>query len=62
MGGVLEGSGGKLSPDKSCWWLVWWSWKDGKAQLATKEALLLEAKIRTRQSTTTSTLKQADPN
>eukprot|EP00957_Ditylum_brightwellii_P188092 14320010-Ditylum_brightwellii.AAC.1 len=24
---------------KSCWWLVWWNWEDGKARLAITEEL-----------------------
>eukprot|EP00957_Ditylum_brightwellii_P055111 4177307-Ditylum_brightwellii.AAC.1 len=32
---LIYGSGGEVSLPKSCWWLVWWSWKEGKARLAT---------------------------
>eukprot|EP00957_Ditylum_brightwellii_P168597 12832769-Ditylum_brightwellii.AAC.1 len=31
---LIYGSDGEVSLPKSCWWLVWWNWKDGKAKLA----------------------------
>eukprot|EP00957_Ditylum_brightwellii_P051960 3941376-Ditylum_brightwellii.AAC.1 len=32
---LIHGSGGKVLLPKSCWWLVQWNWKVGKACLAT---------------------------
>eukprot|EP00957_Ditylum_brightwellii_P065702 4983537-Ditylum_brightwellii.AAC.1 len=32
---LIHGSGGEISMEKPCWWLVWWNWKDNKANLAT---------------------------
>eukprot|EP00957_Ditylum_brightwellii_P090845 6917731-Ditylum_brightwellii.AAC.1 len=42
---LLYGSGGKLCPKKTFWWLIWWIWKGGKATIATKSEVNINVSI-----------------
>eukprot|EP00957_Ditylum_brightwellii_P039561 2992789-Ditylum_brightwellii.AAC.2 len=42
---LIHGSGSKVSLPKSCWWLVWWNWKGGKACLVTINEVEAQIKI-----------------
>jgi hypothetical protein len=55
---LLFGSGGRLCPKKTFWWLIWWIWKDGKATMATKTDIDLNVKIKFGRDTTTKTINR----
>eukprot|EP00957_Ditylum_brightwellii_P022391 1689424-Ditylum_brightwellii.AAC.1 len=42
---LLFGLGGKLSPKKTHWWLIWWIWEGSKAKIATKEEMPIDLRI-----------------
>eukprot|EP00957_Ditylum_brightwellii_P136729 10426576-Ditylum_brightwellii.AAC.1 len=42
---LIYRSGGKVLMEKSCWGLVWWLWKDGKARKATTRDITAEVKL-----------------
>eukprot|EP00957_Ditylum_brightwellii_P196136 14944257-Ditylum_brightwellii.AAC.1 len=42
---LIYGFGGKVLMEKSCWRLVWWIWKDGKARIATTDGITAEVKL-----------------
>eukprot|EP00957_Ditylum_brightwellii_P134427 10248927-Ditylum_brightwellii.AAC.1 len=55
---LLFGSGGRLCPKKTFWWLIWWIWKDGKAMMATKLDIDMKVKIKFGRNVTTTTVKR----
>eukprot|EP00957_Ditylum_brightwellii_P040994 3103457-Ditylum_brightwellii.AAC.1 len=55
---LLYGSGGKLCPKKTFWWLIWWIWKNGKATLETKSEVNINVNIMFGKEDTTTTIKR----
>eukprot|EP00957_Ditylum_brightwellii_P212231 15367112-Ditylum_brightwellii.AAC.2 len=58
---LLYGSGGEVYLPKSCWWLVWWHWKEGKARLASVAEVDAQIPLTNRQMGETDTLKRREP-
>eukprot|EP00957_Ditylum_brightwellii_P030633 2321287-Ditylum_brightwellii.AAC.1 len=42
---LVYGLGGDVLMPTSCWWLVWWSWKGGKASMATVAEVDAQVKL-----------------
>eukprot|EP00957_Ditylum_brightwellii_P120635 9202577-Ditylum_brightwellii.AAC.1 len=57
---LIHGSGGEVSLSKSCWWLVWWNWKKGKASLASVEEVEAQIQLTNRQTSNRVTLKRRE--
>eukprot|EP00957_Ditylum_brightwellii_P160690 12233657-Ditylum_brightwellii.AAC.1 len=59
---LLFGSGGHLFPKKTFWWLIWWSWKDGKAAMTTNEELDMNISIKFGCDQSETTIKRKNCN
>eukprot|EP00957_Ditylum_brightwellii_P200029 15248855-Ditylum_brightwellii.AAC.2 len=59
---LIHGSGGEISKEKSCWWLVWWNWKAGKAMLATIEEVGAQITLTNSPPLARRTLKWKNPD
>eukprot|EP00957_Ditylum_brightwellii_P102759 7831129-Ditylum_brightwellii.AAC.1 len=59
---LIYGSGGEVSLPKSCWWLVWWNWKDDKAKLATVSEVDAQINLVNQQTEETAILERKDPS
>eukprot|EP00957_Ditylum_brightwellii_P205648 15344792-Ditylum_brightwellii.AAC.1 len=55
---LLFGSGGRLCPKRTFWWLIWWSWIDGKVTMTTKEELDMNIQIKFGYNQSETTIKR----
>eukprot|EP00957_Ditylum_brightwellii_P169352 12889977-Ditylum_brightwellii.AAC.1 len=55
---VLFGLGGKLSPKKTYWWLIWRIWNGDKAKIATKKEAPIDSRITFGQDSVLTTIKR----
>eukprot|EP00957_Ditylum_brightwellii_P041780 3163771-Ditylum_brightwellii.AAC.1 len=58
---LIFGSCGNVSLPKSCWWLMWWNWKNGKARIATIAEVEAQIKLRSDVDTEMHTLSRKEP-
>eukprot|EP00957_Ditylum_brightwellii_P029448 2225605-Ditylum_brightwellii.AAC.1 len=59
---LLFGSGGRLCPKKTFWWLIWWNWKDGKVTMSTKEDLEMNISLKFGRDQSETTIKRRNCN
>eukprot|EP00957_Ditylum_brightwellii_P005717 436232-Ditylum_brightwellii.AAC.1 len=59
---LLYGSGGLLSALKTYWYLLFWVWENGKAQLATASELPIDLTLKIGQNQHNSTITRKDPD